>query len=194
MQGIYLTALLTIGIAAAIFVPLIHRLRMPANERLVWLAAVLALPMQPLVFYLVRVPLDHWLVTRLGSASTTYQLMVDRILRDFQSGLDRVVAARRGWGATSDSRRLFSCLVFRHRHGRQRHLASAPLPGHAQLFSGPFYLAVCRNHRRDPAFPSLEGHRCGSRSELGDLRSAGLRIIFRERPGSSPAMENRRRR
>lgn len=69
MRGIYLAALLTTGIAAAIFVPLIHRLRMPANERLVWLAAAVALPLQPLAFYLVRVPLDHCLVAQLGSAS-----------------------------------------------------------------------------------------------------------------------------
>jgi hypothetical protein len=39
----------------------------------VWLAVALALPMQPLAFYLVRVPLDHWLLGQLGSASTTYQ-------------------------------------------------------------------------------------------------------------------------
>jgi hypothetical protein len=71
MHGIYLTAVLTTGIAAAIFGPLIHRLKMPASERLVWLAAVLALPLQPLAFYFVRLPLDHWLVTQLGSASTT---------------------------------------------------------------------------------------------------------------------------
>src|SRR5256885_14234794 len=73
MQGIYLAAILTTGIAAAIFVPIIHRLKMPANEWLVWLAAALALPMQPLAFYLVRVPLDHWLVGQLSSGSTTYQ-------------------------------------------------------------------------------------------------------------------------
>jgi hypothetical protein len=73
MQGIYLAAILTTGIAAAIFAPLIHRLTMPANERLVWLAAVVALPLQPLAFYLVRVPLDHWLVAQLGSTSLTYQ-------------------------------------------------------------------------------------------------------------------------
>jgi hypothetical protein len=73
MQGIYLAEIITTGIAAAIFVPVIHRLKMPATERLVWLAAAIALPMQPLAFYLVRVPLDHWLVGQLGSASTTYQ-------------------------------------------------------------------------------------------------------------------------
>jgi DNA-directed RNA polymerase subunit RPC12/RpoP len=73
MHSIYITAILTTGLAAAIFVPLIHKLKMPANERLVWLAAGITLPMQPLVFYLVRVPLDHWLVGQLGSTSLTYQ-------------------------------------------------------------------------------------------------------------------------
>jgi len=73
MQGIYFAEILTTGIAAAIFVPLIHRLKMPANERLVWLAAALTLPLQPLAFFLVRVPLDLWLVGQLGSTSSTYQ-------------------------------------------------------------------------------------------------------------------------
>jgi hypothetical protein len=73
MQGIYLTALLTTGIAAAIFGPLIHKLKMPANERLIWLAALVALPLQPLAFYLVRAPLDHWVAAQLGSTSLTYQ-------------------------------------------------------------------------------------------------------------------------
>src|SRR5436190_514876 len=70
MQGIYLAEIITTGIAAAIFVPVIHRLKMPANEWLVWLAAALALPMEPLAFYLVRVPLD---VAHLDSTSATYQ-------------------------------------------------------------------------------------------------------------------------
>jgi hypothetical protein len=73
MHGIYLTAIITTGIAAAIFGRLIHKLKMPANERLLWLAAVVALPLQPLAFYLVRVPLDHWIVAHLGSTSLTYQ-------------------------------------------------------------------------------------------------------------------------
>lgn len=73
MPGIYQAAALTSIAALAIFVPLIHRLRMPANERFLWFAAVLVLPLQPLVFYLIRVPLDHWLVAHLGRASTIYQ-------------------------------------------------------------------------------------------------------------------------
>jgi hypothetical protein len=76
VHGIYLTAIITTGIAAAIFGPLIHKLKMPASERLLWLAAALALPLQPLAFYLVRIPLDHWLVAQLGSTSATYQWLV----------------------------------------------------------------------------------------------------------------------
>src|ERR1043166_560980 len=73
MHGIYLTAVITTVIAAAIFGPLVHKLKMPANERLLWFAAALALPLAPLAYFFVRVPLDRWLVTHLGSTSTTYQ-------------------------------------------------------------------------------------------------------------------------
>lgn len=73
MPGIYITAILTTAIAAVIFGTLIHKLRLPANERLLWLAAGIVLPLQPLAFYFVRLPLDHWLVAHLGSASATYR-------------------------------------------------------------------------------------------------------------------------
>jgi len=72
MRGIYLTAVLTTGVAVVLYGLLIHKLRLPAKERLLWLAAALALPLQPLAFYLVRMPLDHWLGAHLGSASPTY--------------------------------------------------------------------------------------------------------------------------
>jgi len=67
MPGIYLTAIFTTIFAVALFGSLIRRLRLPANERLLWLAAALALPLQPLAFYVIRVPLDHWLAAHLGS-------------------------------------------------------------------------------------------------------------------------------
>ena len=73
MPGIYLTAILTTALAAVIFVPLIHKLPLPANERLLWLAVGLVLPLQPLVFYFARVPLDHWFAAQLGSTSATYR-------------------------------------------------------------------------------------------------------------------------
>jgi hypothetical protein len=75
MPGIYLTAVLTTAVAVAIFGPIIHKLRFPANERLVWLAFAVALPLQPLAFYCLRTPLDHWLVGQLGSKSSIYQLL-----------------------------------------------------------------------------------------------------------------------
>src|SRR5262249_39903802 len=72
MPGIYLTAILTTIFAAGIFGTLIHFLRMPAKERLLLLATILALPLQPLAFFYVRLPLDHWLIGHLGPHSTAY--------------------------------------------------------------------------------------------------------------------------
>ena len=72
MPGIYYTFVLTALMAIAVFVPLIHLLRLPANERLLWLAALIVLPLQPLAFYYVRLPLDHWLAAHLGNTSAVY--------------------------------------------------------------------------------------------------------------------------
>jgi hypothetical protein len=74
MPGIYYTAILTTAMTAVIFGLLIHKLPLPANEWLLWLAAGLVLPLQPLVFYFVRVPLDHWLITLLGAGPTYHWL------------------------------------------------------------------------------------------------------------------------
>jgi len=76
MPGIYITAILTNLVAVVVFGMLIHKLRLPANERLLWLAAAIALPLQPLAFYCVRVPLDHWLVAQLGAKSVAYKWLV----------------------------------------------------------------------------------------------------------------------
>lgn len=76
MHGIYLAAVLTTAIAIALFGALIHRLRFTANERLLWLAALIALPLQPLAFYFVRVPLDNWLEGRLVHGSATYLSLI----------------------------------------------------------------------------------------------------------------------
>ncbi len=76
MLGIYIAALLTTAAALGIFGVVIHKLRLPAKERLLWLAALIALPLQPLVFYLVRVPLDHWLAAHLDHASALYRWLV----------------------------------------------------------------------------------------------------------------------
>ncbi len=76
MPGIYYTAILTAAVAIVVFGPLIHKLPQPADERRLWLAAIVVLPLQPLVFYCVRVPLDHWLVARLGATSSAYQGLI----------------------------------------------------------------------------------------------------------------------
>lgn len=69
MHGIFIAAILTTGIALAIFGTLIRKLKLPANPRLLWLAALIVLPLEPAAFYFVRVPLDHWLTALFGSQS-----------------------------------------------------------------------------------------------------------------------------
>ncbi|MDB6153627.1 MAG: hypothetical protein JWL90_2080 [Chthoniobacteraceae bacterium] len=73
MSGIYLAAFFTTLAAVAIFGPLIYKLQLPSNHQLLWLAALLVVPLQPLAFYWIRIPLDHWLAGQLGSSSITYQ-------------------------------------------------------------------------------------------------------------------------
>ena len=72
MPGIYITEILTTVVALGIFGTLIHYLKLPAKEPLLWLALIVALPLQPFAFYYVRVPLDHWLMAQLGSHSAAY--------------------------------------------------------------------------------------------------------------------------
>ena len=76
MHQIYVAAILTTGLAVAIFGTLIRRLKLPANPRLLWLAALIVLPLEPAAFYFVRVPLDHWLTGVLGSDSVILHWLV----------------------------------------------------------------------------------------------------------------------
>ena len=76
MHGIFIAAILTTAIALAIFGTLVRKLQLPANPRLLWLAALIVLPLEPAVFFFVRVPLDHWLTGVLGSNSTVLQWLV----------------------------------------------------------------------------------------------------------------------
>ena len=76
MHGLYIAAILTTAIALAIFGSLLRRLKSPANERLLWLAALMVLPMSPLAFYFVRVPLDNWLATQLVHGSAPYLWLI----------------------------------------------------------------------------------------------------------------------
>lgn len=76
MHGIFIAAILTTAIALAIFGTLIRKLKLPANPRLLWLAALIVLPLEPAAFYFVRVPLDHWLTGVLGSNSVILHWLV----------------------------------------------------------------------------------------------------------------------
>jgi PrsW family intramembrane metalloprotease len=73
VHGIFVAAILTTAIAVAIFGTLIRRLKAPANGRLLLLAFLIVLPLEPAAFYFVRVPLDHWLTGWLGSKSVALQ-------------------------------------------------------------------------------------------------------------------------
>lgn len=72
MPGIMIAAAITTLFACVLFGFLLRNLRLPVNERLLWLAFVIALPLQPLAFYVVRVPLDTWLRSQFGPGSTAY--------------------------------------------------------------------------------------------------------------------------
>lgn len=72
IHQIYYVAVVTNILAVVIFGSLIRGLRMPVNERLLGLAALVVLPLQPLVFYFVRVPFDHWLVAHWNLQPATY--------------------------------------------------------------------------------------------------------------------------
>lgn len=73
MQGIYIAAFLTSVLAVMGFGTVVFKLPQPADRRLILLAAVVTLPLQPLAFYLVRTPLDHWLLGQLSQNSAFYQ-------------------------------------------------------------------------------------------------------------------------
>jgi hypothetical protein len=68
-MGIFIAAAITTVLVAVLYGPVIKRL----SERVDWpvlvLAGVIALPLQPLAFYLVRLPLHHWLTTTLGTGA-----------------------------------------------------------------------------------------------------------------------------
>ena len=73
MHGIYITALITTAIALAVYGAVIWKMKDPVDQRWLWLAFFIVLPLQPLAFYLVRAPLNSWLVARLGSKSLWYE-------------------------------------------------------------------------------------------------------------------------
>lgn len=70
--GIYLAALMTSLVAFALAIVVIRRAPQADRGRL-WLAALVTLPMQPLAFYLVRLPLNGLFVSLLGSGNEVYE-------------------------------------------------------------------------------------------------------------------------
>jgi hypothetical protein len=73
MKGIYSTAIITTLVALIGYGWFIRRMKGPA--RWLWLAFLIGLPLQPLAFYTVRVPLDKWLAGMLGKTSGIYQVL-----------------------------------------------------------------------------------------------------------------------
>lgn len=76
MHGIYTAAILTSLLAIGGFGAVIRKLRQPASGWLLFAAVLICLPLQPLAFCLVRLPLDHWLVAHLTRTSSAYQWLV----------------------------------------------------------------------------------------------------------------------
>jgi hypothetical protein len=72
MRGIHIAAVITTATALALYGALLKRLSDASDRRRLLLAFCLTLPLQPLAFYLVRVPLDAWLVHLLGKDSGLY--------------------------------------------------------------------------------------------------------------------------
>ena len=73
MKGIYPAALITTVIALSVYGTIIWKMKSPVEKRWLWLAFLLVLPLQPLAFYLVRVPLNGLLVAKLGGSSRLYE-------------------------------------------------------------------------------------------------------------------------
>jgi hypothetical protein len=75
-MGLIIAASITTLLAVALFGYLIWRITDPADRRIVLVAALVTLPLQPLAFYLVRMPLHRGLETLIGPgpALTTLSL------------------------------------------------------------------------------------------------------------------------
>lgn len=69
-MGIYLAAIIATVAAVAFNGYLVHRLSATGDRRALLIAAIVALPLQPLAFYLVRLPLDGLLRSLIGTGMT----------------------------------------------------------------------------------------------------------------------------
>jgi hypothetical protein len=76
-MGIYIAAVITAIAALALFGFLLRRASAPQDHRMLLLAGLIALPLQPLAYFFVRVPLDGLLsqVVGRGPVLTTLQLL-----------------------------------------------------------------------------------------------------------------------
>jgi hypothetical protein len=68
-MGIYIAAAITTLAVVAAYGYLVRRLSPPADHRFLLLAALIALPLQPLAFYLVRLPLDALVRQAIGTGT-----------------------------------------------------------------------------------------------------------------------------
>ena len=65
-MGIIIAAIITALLAAAAYGFLIYRITTPLDRRVVLVAVLVTLPLQPLAFYLVRMPLHRLLTSAIG--------------------------------------------------------------------------------------------------------------------------------
>lgn len=75
MHGIFIAAAITTAIVLLSYGIAICLLSAPTDRRLLLVACLLVLPLQPLVLYGLRLPVDRWLVAVLGHDSAVYQLI-----------------------------------------------------------------------------------------------------------------------
>ena len=68
-MGIAITATITFIVAIIVYGYLIRRASAPEDRRLLLIAALIALPLQPLAYYLVRLPVDLALAKGLGQGA-----------------------------------------------------------------------------------------------------------------------------
>ncbi len=79
MKSIYVAALITTVISlliyGAVIFATVYFSGSPINKLWLFMAFLIVLPMQPLAFYLVRLPVDKILVAKLGDSSWLYQFI-----------------------------------------------------------------------------------------------------------------------
>jgi hypothetical protein len=75
MLGIHIAAILTTAVIVMLFWLKFIKGKQAVDSRSLWLAALITLPLQPLAYYLVRLPLDAWLSAHLDKNGLTYSAL-----------------------------------------------------------------------------------------------------------------------